>query len=38
MRVRGDAIYNYLRTKGVNQNNPKQTRTYVTVLIRKGLP
>lgn len=36
MRVKGDTIYNCLRTKSVKQNNPKQTRTYVTVHISKG--
>lgn len=30
MRVKGDTIYNCLRTKSVKQNNPKQTRTCVT--------
>lgn len=38
MRVKGDTIYNCLRTKSVKQNNPKQTRTCVTGCIRKGAP
>lgn len=36
MRVKRDTIYNCLRTKNVKQNNPKQTRAYVTVSIKKG--